>query len=163
LSAQIKITNPKGEEFSSGAVLDTGAELNYISQVTALTWDLERTDSEPHAARTATGAYAIVYGAVKMTFSLTDAWGQSRTFEDIFWCIDRKDPWPIVGMPHMARNEYHLHPAANEFRFGIGARVDSITAAEDIAEELRSAFLYCVVTNVAYKFSVHAYLQHVSQ
>ena len=113
------MTTLPNEEYLTKAVLDTGAQLNVISQKSALMWNLPRLEGTPGKLEMANNTKAYVYGYVGMVFRMRDAWGQTKTLKATLWAIDREDHHPILGIPLLKREGLHLDLATGEFRFGI--------------------------------------------
>jgi hypothetical protein len=143
MTTNIIAQNPEEEHYTTEIVLDTAAMVNIIPQHLALLWNLKVVASDPREIEVANGVKTFVYGSRELTFRMIDACGKSRLITANFWAIDRPDDRPIAGMPLLTRENIHLHPATNEFRFNVKLeKCEIITASELVAETKRGALVY---------------------
>jgi hypothetical protein len=73
ISTIILVTPNTGEEYLTEAILDTGAQLNVISQRSALMWNLPRLEGVARELEMADNSRTFVYGCVGMVFRMRDA------------------------------------------------------------------------------------------
>jgi len=60
---------------------------------------------------TAGNRHAHCYGAYQVSLGLTDGWGQTRDFDDVFYAIEGRNTPIILGMPGMQLQHIWLDTA----------------------------------------------------
>jgi RNase H-like domain found in reverse transcriptase/Reverse transcriptase (RNA-dependent DNA polymerase)/Integrase zinc binding domain/Chromo (CHRromatin Organisation MOdifier) domain len=146
MTTTIHIINPDKEEYISEAILDSAAEVSFISQHMALQWNLPKVHGTPGEAELANGVGTHVYGAYRMSFDVKDSFGQQKHILCNFWGIDRTDHRPIIGMNVLKSMRILLFPPTSEFRFAAKSDKFEIISPKDLKKDIeRGACVYTLL------------------
>jgi RNase H-like domain found in reverse transcriptase/Reverse transcriptase (RNA-dependent DNA polymerase)/Integrase zinc binding domain/Chromo (CHRromatin Organisation MOdifier) domain/Integrase core domain len=117
--------------------LDTGAEINIVSQTYVVQHRLEaEQDAELPRPKWIEGSTGYVYGAYKIRYRFTDDWGKTRESESLFYSMDKQGVPFIFGMPGCAKERLRVDTATGRWRFGIDGPNVELEDAEKFGETL---------------------------
>ena len=133
-----------GQEAWVGTQLDSGAEVNVISERFAVEKGLKRIpDAELPRPTWMSGKSVYCYGSYLVNLRLQDDWGQTRTIIHVFYSIDKEGPPILLGMPAMHAEGIVLDLGAKQWRFGVALHLLQVETPGTFAKSIEpEAWVY---------------------
>ena len=128
-------------------LLDTGAEINIISQSFAKQCDLKPLEHcDLPIPEWMSGQSVYCYGAYSVEYQLTDSWGQLRVRTGTFFAIDKKGSPMVLGMPTLTEAGVQVDLGARKWRFPVDSDSITILEPQEFADSLGDKpIIYTVV------------------
>ena len=128
------------------ALMDTGAEVNVISQHFVIEHQLTRMDVPLPQPQFLDGQKTYCFGAYKLRYQLTNSWGQSRDCEHVFYALEKPGPPFVLGLPALKAERVQINCGTKVWRFNIKEDLIELQSSEDFAKEIQDQpSIYAVI------------------
>ena len=128
------------------ALMDTGAEVNVISQHFVIEHQLTRMDVPLPQPQFLDAQKTYCFGAYKVRYQLTDSWGQSRDCEHVFYALEKPGPPLVLGLPALKAEQVRIDCGTKAWRFNIKEDLIELQSPEEFAKEIQDQpSIYAVV------------------
>jgi hypothetical protein len=118
--------------------LDTGADINVISQRFVVQYSIPAEDAELPRPKWLGDTSAHCYGAHRIRYRVTDDWGQTRIGEQLFYAMDKNGPPLLMGMPGCDAEGIQIDTRTRTWRLGIDEPKIQLLDAGAFAEAIQS-------------------------
>ena len=120
-------------------ILDSGAEVNVVSQKFAVEHGLERLLNADYPQVDAVhGVDVYCYGAYWVEWRVRDAWGKLGHHRQIFYGIDREEGPPLIlGMPGLMDAWIHIDASTKTWRFGVDMAAMQLLSAQEFVSAIQ--------------------------
>lgn len=118
-------------------MLDTGAEINIISQSFAKQCDLKPLEIyEMPSPEWMSGQSVYCYGAYSVEYRLIDSWGQAVKHTSTFFAIDKKGSPLVLGMPALEQAGVQIDLGSRTWRVPLDPDNVSVLEPQQFADTL---------------------------
>jgi hypothetical protein len=129
-------------------LLDTGAQINLISETLAKQLGLERTPADLPSPQWLTGETSYCYGAYQCMYRLTDDWRRTRDHTSLFYSMDLKGPPIVLGMPALRQCKIVIDLSVPQWRFNVGTTELTLEEPEQFVQSLEEGLAAFAVVGV---------------
>jgi hypothetical protein len=127
------------------ALMDSGAELNFISQLVVKEAALVASIDGATQARTLNGRLIPIYGTHKVRTRVADSKGREQDAEDLFCVIDLEDYDMVLGYPWLQTRNPDVDWAGSQWGYSENPEPSEVLEDEEFAEAaLEAGRIYAI-------------------
>lgn len=117
-----------------------------ISQRFAVATGLQPIDSELPSPQFMNGSEVYCYGAYKVNLTLKDSWERTRSFDAVYYAIDKQGPELVLGLPGLKKQKIIIDYGKKGWRYGFDKPSISVDSAKQFSRAVKKgAPVYAVM------------------